>query len=222
MEIVGKHLARFHHCRDDVVPEIVVGFASRIGDQFFTQGIGIEDVVTHGSKAQSRLAGNGLCAGLRLFFEAHDAAICINLHDAEAWRVFDRDRNAGNRRHRTLFNVKIDHLPNVHFVDVIGTEDQHVVGPLVLDHVVVLKNRVCCTAIPKFTHAHLGGHNCHEIRRAVSHRPRSLNVFHQGLCFVLGQHVKRANARVEHVGEDEVDDAVPAAEGDCRFGSVSG
>ena len=146
----------------------------------------------------------------------------IDLHDAELVRFRHRDRQAGDGRHGVLLVVEVRHLTDVHLVDVVGAEDQDGVGAEFVDQMKVLKHRVGGPPVPLLPGAHLRRDHGDELTEGAAGPPGPLHVLRQRLRFVLGQDVNRPNSRVRHVGQDEVDDAVPASEGNGGFGAVEG
>ena len=54
----------------------------------------------------------------------------------------ERRADAGHRHAGARLDVLLDHLPRIHAVDVVGAEHADVVGPLVVDQVEVLVDRV--------------------------------------------------------------------------------
>ena len=84
--------------------------------------------------ARQRCLSPGIVGGVcRLLVEGDDLAIGARLDDAEVDGLLlghgdRRDRHAG-----AAVDVVLDHLARVHAVDVVGAEDAHDVGALVVD-----------------------------------------------------------------------------------------
>ena len=64
------------------------------------------------------------------------------LDDAELVGLLDRHADRRDGHARAGGDVLLDHLARVHAVDVVGAEDDDVLGPLVVDQVEVLVDRV--------------------------------------------------------------------------------
>ena len=159
-----------------------------------------------------------------LFVEAHDAPARGRLDDAELGGVLSIDGDGRHGDLRPLLLVVLDHAGDVHPIDVIGPEDRHQVGVGLLDQVDVLVDGVRRALIPGLVGGpHLRGHGDDE---AVLQDPAELpavgEVLEQRLALELGEDVDRVDARVDEVAEDEVDDAVLAAERNGRLGALLG
>jgi hypothetical protein len=121
--------------------------------------------------------------------------------------------------------VELDHARHVHPVDVVGAEDRHQVRLGLLDQVRVLVDGVGGALVPGLAgRAHLRRHRDHEL---VLQQPRAAlpavgQVLEQRLALELGEDVDRVDAGVDEVRQDEVDDAVLAAEGHRGLGALLG
>ena len=106
------------------------------------QCLGREHVVAH--RGINLVGRVGKADGVgRLLAEGRDRApVRRGLDHAELVGLLDRhaDRRDGHRRARV--DVLFEHLPRVHPVDVVGAEDDHVLGSLVAQQVEVLEDRV--------------------------------------------------------------------------------
>ena len=112
------------------------------------------------------------------------------------------------------------HLLRVHPVDVVGAEDDDVVGPLVVDEVEALVDGVGRAGEPARAEALLGRHRGDVVAEQVGHPPGLGDVPVQRVRLVLGQHDDLEVAAVDQVGQREVDHAVEPAEGHRRLGPV--
>ena len=115
-----------------------------------------------------------------------------------------------------------NHLHGVHAIDMICPEDHDVVRILVVHEVEALKDRVGTARVPARAQSLLGRHWCHVVAEKGGHAPRRRDVPIQGVGLVLGQDADAAQAGVDEVGEDEVDEPIGAPERHCWLGSVSG
>ena len=199
-----------------------MGVLLRVGLQRLVQGQGREGVVAHRGQRQLGIARDGDHVARGFLLEADDPSVDVGLDDAELRGLADRHRQAGDGGQRVLGQVEVHHLAHVHLVDVVGAEDHDDVGAEVLDQVEVLVDGVGGAAVPAFAHAHLRRHDGHEVGVRAAGAPHVLDVLDQRLGLVLREHVHGADARVVHVGQHEVDDAVAAAEGNGGLGAVAG
>ena len=87
-------------------------------------------------------------ASALLFVEADYAPVLRRFDDAEFAGHFLLHRNGGDGHLRALLHVKLEHLANIHAVNVIGAEDDHQVRIGLFDQVDVLINGVGRAAIP--------------------------------------------------------------------------
>ena len=79
----------------------------------------------------------------RLFTERADPPpVRRRLDHPELVGLLDRRADRRHRDRRAARRVLLDHLARIHAVDVVGTEDDDVLRPLVVDQVEVLMDRV--------------------------------------------------------------------------------
>ena len=175
-------------------------------------------------EASERPGAPGICGGLLgLLDEARNAQPRIDVHDAELIRLVDRHRQRRDGDRRLALHVKLDHLLDVHPVDVVRAEDRDQVRLGIVDKIEILKNRVGGALVPQLAHPHLGRHRDDEvIGQHPAELPSVLEMLDQRLRAPLDEHVDRVDARVDEVGENEIDDAVFAAERDRRLGAIAG
>src|SRR5512135_630403 len=104
-------------------------------------GLGIEEINTHGCKNQVWLAGN-MFGISRFFLESNDPAtvLLINLDNAEGRGTFFRYFDCGYRGVRLLLPVEPKHFGIIHLVDVVACEHEQMIGSVLLDHIDVLIN----------------------------------------------------------------------------------
>src|SRR5450756_908559 len=114
--------------------------------------------------------------------------------------------------------MKLNHLVNVHAVDVIGAEDRYYVGAVMVYQPQVLIDGVSGALEPVRAAAHLGWNNSNKvIRNDVRNRPCTAYVLDQGLGFVLDQQIDRVDFGINQIAEHKIDDAVTPAERNCRL-----
>ena len=138
---------------------------------------------------------------------------------SSGWHVHDGQRQVGI----ALF-VHLEHLPVVHLVDVVAGEDHHGVGAGLAQIVDVLEHGVGRAAVPLLMPLALVGlHQPHAAAGPVEiPGPADADVLVERARQVLRQHADVEDARVDAVGEGEVDDAEPTGKGDGRLGPVLG
>jgi hypothetical protein len=118
--------------------------------------------------------------------------------------------------------MPINHLREIHAVDVVGTDDDHDVGPLVVEQVQRLVDRVGAPEVPVLADPLLGRHRRHVVAEERRHPPRRRDVPVEAVRLVLRQHDDLEVARVHDVGQREIDQPVDAAERHRRLGTVGG
>jgi hypothetical protein len=114
------------------------------------------------------------------------------------------------------------HLPWVHPVDVVRTENHHDVGLLVGDQVPGLVDRVGRAGEPALAQALLRRHRGHVVAEQRREPPGGGDVPIQAVALVLGQHRDLEATGVDQVGQREVDQAVDPAERDRGLRPVRG
>ena len=185
-EQVREHpLAAGHQLGDDVAAEVVGRPFLRVLGQLAHQHVGVEDVDAHGAERVVGVPGRRGRGG-RLLLEAGDAAVLVDLEDAEAARLRGRDLDRAHRQHRPAGDVDVEHLPVVHLVDVVPGQDDHPARPLALQRVQVLVHRVRGAEVPVLPHPLLRGEDLDELAElGVDDAPAHADVPVQALRLVL-------------------------------------
>lgn len=116
----------------------------------------------------------------------------------------------------------IDHLFDVHPVDVVRAKHDDVVRVGVTDQVERLIDGVCGPLVPAGSQALLSGDGRHVGTHQGGEPPRHGDMPVQGMGFVLGQYRDLGQPRVREIGQDEVDQPVAAPERHRRFGAIGG
>ncbi len=96
------------------------------------------------------------------------------------------------------------------------------IGPLVVDEVEVLQDRVGRAEEPALAQPLLRGDRRHVVVEQVGQPPRLGDVPVQAVRLVLRQHRHLEEAGVDEAGQGEVDEAVDPAERHRRLGPVGG
>ena len=208
--------------RDDVPTEIVFRILVRgiLGDDL-PKHVGVEHVVPHRHVGPGRVTRDRF-GMLRLLDERDDRAVLVGSDHTEVRRLFDRCADTGDRDTRSGFDVRADHLPRVHAVDVVGAEHDHVVGVFVGEDVEVLEDGVGRTGEPVRTAPHLGGNGRDVVAEHLAHRPSEGKVPVEAVTLVLGKDRDPPVPAVDEVRENEVDESVDAAERNGGFRAVAG
>ena len=133
-------------------------------------------------------------------------------------------RDGRDGRLRALVHVELQHLADVHAVDVVGAEDHHEVRIGLFNQVDVLIDGVGGAAIPVLAgRAHLRRHRNDEVLlQQAAHFPAVAQVLQQALALELDQHVGGIDPGVDQVAEHEIDNAIAAAERHRRLGAFLG
>ena len=119
-------------------------------------------------------------------------------------------------------DVLLDHVAEVHAVDVVRADDDDDLGPRVVDEVEALVDRVRATEEPVLVDALLGRHGRHVVAQEGGHAPRLGDVRVEAVRLVLRQDDDLEVAGVDDVGQGEVDETIDARERDRRLGPVGG
>ena len=142
VEIVKVGVAAVNKAGDDVAAHVVTAVGV-LG--ILTQGVhqssGVEDVIAHrGMKVRP---ARGQCQRfLRLFDKTVDKRAPAGLDDPETLGFGGRHGNGRHGRHGPALDVLGQHLARVHPVNMVGSEDQDVVGTFITHNVQVLVNGV--------------------------------------------------------------------------------
>ena len=169
-----------------------------------------------------RCVGQTLGVG-RLLAERPDLARVglVEFDDTKLVGEVDRLTDRGDRDAGTGLDVLLHHLGEVHAVDVVGTDDDDDLRPLVVDEVERLEDRVGAAEVPVLVDSLLGRHRRDVVAEHRRHPPRLGHVLVEAVRLVLRQHDDLEIARVDDVGEGEIDEPVDAAERHRGFRTVS-
>ena len=222
LEVVDARLVAAHERRHDVAAHVVLGadLAGVPGDRL-DQRVGVEDVVAHRGEDLLRAVRQAHRIR-RLLEELPDPRRVVGVHvdDAELVGHPDRLPDRRDRAGRAARDVLVDHLREVHPVDVVGADHDDDVGLLVADQVERLVDRVRAAEVPVLADALLRRHRGDVVAEHRRHPPGLRDVPVQAVRLVLRQHDHLQVAGVHDVGEREVDEPVDAAERHRRFRTV--
>ena len=220
LERMRRRLAQFDRARNDVLAEVVAG--RRIGQiafQLVVQKARIENIDAHAGQRAAGLAGH-LRRIVGLLHERSDVAVRIDRHHPERFGLIAIHFDAAHRALAAQRHMVGQHHRIVHLVDVIAGQHHHIVGAVVFQNVVILIHRIGRAAIPGLVIlALLRGQ---QVDKLVHLRPQkgpaALQMAQQTVALVLGDHADPPDARIEAVGQREIDDPELAAEIHRRLG----
>jgi len=116
--------------------------------------------------------------------------------------------------------VGVDHLGEVHAVDVVRADHDDDVRALVLDDVQALEDGVRGAQVPVLAHSLLSGDGGDVVAEQGRHPPGLGDVTVQAVRLVLGEHDDVQVVGVDQVRQGKVDKPVDPAEGHGGFGTV--
>ena len=118
--------------------------------------------------------------------------------------------------------MPLEHGLVVHFVNMIGGQDQDMLGGFGKNALRILKDRVGGALVPAFAHLLHGGNDLDifvQFRR--QNAPAVAHVTNQIERFVLREDKNTAHIGVDAVGKSEVDNAIRAAERDGGLSHIA-
>ena len=170
-----------------------------------------EDVDSHRSQVASRM--------LRFFLELQDSVCIIRNADTKTARFFDWHRNGGHGNIRMIGLMEIQHYLIIHFVNVITTQNQHIIRIIILHVIQILVNRIGCSGIPFATRTSLvRWKNWHAPNIAVKIPWNTdSNVRIQLQWLILCKHTYCINFRVNTVTQWKINDTILSPKSNSRF-----
>ena len=159
-EVVDSRVVEVHEVGDDVATHVVVRLAVFcVPRDGFNEGVGSKHIVPHRGKHRVRIIRQALGL-LGLFNELRNASgiFGIDFDHAELIGLLDGLPDRCHRARATRFDVGLNHLREIHPVDVVCTNHHDVVGLGVTNDVEVLIDRIGAPEIPVLTHALLSRH----------------------------------------------------------------
>jgi hypothetical protein len=190
-----------------------------IARELLLEHVALKDVVAHRREAPAGAVGH-LGRVLGLLDEGDHAALFVGVDHAEGRGFFLRDGDRSDGEVCVFHQVVLQHLLDVHLVDVVAAEDDDDLGVFVAHDVKALPDRVGAAAKPVEPRALLGGDRLDVVVEDRREPPGARDVLFERGALVLREDLDLREAAVDEVREDHVDDAIAAAEGDRGLGSL--
>ena len=222
---VGHHLFLAQQMRQDVVAKVVLrAGVLGIGDQRLEQHLGVEDINAHRGIHRVGIERRPERGRQRLLLETENLSRLSHLDNAQLPALFRRNRQRGQRDLGVGLLVVMQHPAVVHLVDLVAGENDHVPGLFAADGIDILVDRVGRAHVPVGAGALRRRQQLEELAQLLGHnaRPAFADVPVERQRLVLGEDVNPAQARVDAVGERDVNDAVVPSEGHRRLGAITG
>lgn len=179
--------------------------------QFLEQGAGGKDVVAHRGVNPGRISRDG--GRVRVFLmETDDPAVRRGFDYPKFTGIPFFHRDGRNRHLGALPFMKLDHVPNVHPVDVVGSENDHQVRVGLLNQVRILQDRIGRPLVPGLPGVpHLRGHRDDKFPvEQPPELPTIPQMLKERLALELNQHIDGVDAGIDEIAEDKIDDAILA------------
>ncbi len=220
VEVVHRGHPVGDELRDDVAAHVVIGVVVvGVGLDGVDQDLGGEHVVAHRHERLVRIIGRA--GRVRWFFhEAADPARLVGIDAAERGSLRARHADTGDRCTGAALDVLLHHLLGIHPVHVIGTEDDDVVGILVVDEVHRLVDGVRRPGVPARPEPLLRGDRRDVFAGQPGQPPVLGDVPVQRMRLVLRENTDAQITRIDEVRQHEIDEPVTAAERNGRLGPI--
>ena len=162
-EVVSTSSALVHKVRDDVPTHVVVRiWILAITLNCINQRLRVEDVVSHRNQSLGWISRHRLRVAWLLSESRNlDRVSRIYLDNAKLRSNSDWLPDCSDGCLHAGFDVRLQHLIKVHSINVVGTDHNHVVGPLIAESVHGLQNRVRTAGIPALAQTLLRRHRSH-------------------------------------------------------------
>src|SRR5436190_3806968 len=155
--------------------------------------------------------------------KARDAALFIDLHDAKGVGVLAQDGHGGHSDVRISFDVLGEDAAEIHAIELVAAEDDHVFE-IVIDEVdEVFANGVGGALIPR----HIGwrlfrGEDFDEAAAEMIELVRLRDVAVKRRGIELGEEINAFEIGIDAIGDRDIDEAVFAGERHGGFGTLFG
>ena len=133
------------------------------------------------------------------------------------------DGQGGDRHVGLVLLVRLEHFAEIHAIELVAREDQHVVDARLLDVPQVLPHGVGGALVPVGVVLRLlGGEDFDEAAVEGVEDIRAADMLVQAGGIELRQHVDAVQAAVDAVGDGDVDEPILSGHGNGRFGTDLG
>ena len=129
----------------------------------------------------------------------------------------DGNLDCGHCQDGFFLFMEIQHLTDIHLIDVITAEDTDVVRRAELDETKILIDGIGRTVIPALPHPHLGRDWIDESAGDTGQIPPFFHMQVERLGLELGQNVDTQEVRVNEIVQDKVDQTITATKWYRRF-----
>ena len=225
IEIVGIQPPGTDKPRNNVFSEIMrTGFLLVIVFEKRQHIVGIENIIAHGSKRHI-LVVRQRSRFFRLLLKTDDPPVLVHLNDTELAGLTDRDRDRRNGGNGVVAAVEIDHLADIHLIDMVAAEHCDKIRFEILNQPHVLINGIGSSPIPgAVLRLHLRGHGNNETAAHLCGRniPAVDDMLHQALRLELRQHENTVDSAVDKITQHKVDDTVFSSERNGWFCTLIG
>src|SRR3569833_2176493 len=203
-EVIGiDALRRGEHGQDEMA-EIVLRPVMRFF-QCFDQRFGTEQIIAHRREAARRIIGHA-CRALRFFLKFAHASVGVCLDDPETGALRNGHRQCRDRDVGVGLTMELDHLADIHAVDVIGAEHGDDVGTMQTDQIQIFINGTGRAFKPAGAAAHLRRHDGDEMRGIDGRQyPGLAHVLDQRLRFVLHEKIDGVDFGIDEIAQHEID-----------------
>ena len=214
----GQRFPGAEHIGNDVFAKVVGGVGvGLVCDEVLPQLGPGEHVDAHGGKVALGLGG--------FFLEFVDDIVFVHVHDAKTGGLLHGDFQHGDGTRGAHLLVMLHHFGVVHFVDVVAGQNDHIFRVVHIQKTDVLVDGIGCALVPGalVPLAHIGGEDMYAAVGSVKiPRLAGADIAIELQRTVLGEHTHGVDARIDAVGQGEVNDTEFAAKGDGRLGYVAG
>ena len=182
-----------------------------------------EDIDAHAGQRHLGLVRHARRVG-RLFQKTDDPVLGVDMHHAKGGGFHARHLEAADGDVGGSVDVLRQHQLVVHLVDVVARQDHHELGTIAHDDVHVLVYGIGGAGVPLVFGDPLRGGQDVEALVALGpeERPAALQMADQAVRLVLRRDADAPDARVDRVGQGEIDDPGLAAEEHRGLGTLVG
>ena len=232
LENMRRNAVRLNRLRDDVFAEIGLRVVEQLREHAAVENVNAhrrEEIFVRADDAEFLVQFRRQSQPvehrwvLRLFHETRDAPFGIDLHDPQCLRVFAHDRDGRDRELRLRLVVLLDDGPEIHPVELIAAQDDHIVEIVVVKVDEIFPHRVRRALIPRGVGQRLfRGEDFHEAAGEMIKLIGLRNVPMKGRGVELREDVHALEPGVDAVGDGDVHEPVFAGERHGGFGAVFG